>query len=207
MQVTTNRPADPRGWAGAAAARFDLRDYDGALTAYHACESACRSLEAGEAGKAVANLAHNIARVLEAQGRLTGAWHELDRITEPDSSSPHVSGAKGTVAGEDGQVDDGRWLSSESGNESARELSVEPDLSMICDLLDCYAHLDSPADEQWVVTEGLRLYSSDPRMLMKTAEFYWRHSDARSCMAHLRKALDKQGSSVACRGMLASNSR
>ncbi len=72
MQVTTNRPADPRGWAGAAAARFYLRDYERSLHTTSANQHAEVS-RSGKRGKEVANLAHNIARVLEAQGRLTDA--------------------------------------------------------------------------------------------------------------------------------------
>jgi tetratricopeptide (TPR) repeat protein len=186
--LTQSHPQDPRGWAGAGGAYFQLGVYDQSLTSLRRAADAIRKFYPLESADRLPEVLHNIGSVLLLLDRTKEAWGVLDQLSSEQRNLPYIRALEGRLLLAESKPNEALPYLKSAYEAFCQQYHVPT--SLILSLADCYRYLDLEAEEISVMKAGLNIVPLQPELCHRAADCFLRYDKADEAIAAMRKATD-----------------
>jgi len=184
--LTQSHPHDPRGWAGAGGAYFQLGMHEQSLTALKRAADAIRKFYPLESADRLPEVLHNIGSVLLLLGRATEAWDVLNQLSGEQRNLPYIRELDGRLLLAEGKPN-AAIPHLESAYEAFHQQYHVP-TSLIVSLADCYRDLGREAEEIRLMRSGLDIVPFRPELCHRAADCFLRYNRTDEAITAMREA-------------------
>ena len=186
--LTESHPHDPRGWAGAGGAYFQLGMYEASLAGLKRADEMIRTFYPTESADRLPEVLHNIASVLLLLDRPGEARVVLDRLSADQRNLPYIRALNGRLLLSEGDTAAALACLEKAYDEFIRQYDVPT--ALVLSLADCYRQLGSAAEEIRLMKTAVEWVPPRPEVCHRAADCFLRHGRVPEAVAALRKAAD-----------------
>jgi tetratricopeptide (TPR) repeat protein len=188
QSLTESHPRDPRGWAGAGGAYFQLGMYERSLTALKRADETIREFYPRESADRLPEVLHNIGSLLLLLDRTKEAWAVLNRFSVDQRKLPYVQALEGRLLLAGDKAAAALPHLEAAYHEFRQQYSAPP--SLVMSLADCYRDLGQSAKEIELMKATLDMVPSQPELCHRAADCFLRHAKVQDAAAAMRKATE-----------------
>jgi tetratricopeptide (TPR) repeat protein len=200
-RLTESHPRDPRGWAGAGGAYYQLGIYERSLIALRRAEDAIRRFYPLESADRLPEVLHNIASVLLLLDRAGEASDVLSQLSGEQRLLPYIRAIDGRLLLSEGKP--GAALPHlQAAYEAFRQQCYVP-ASLVVSLADCYRNLNREAEEIRLMRTEFERAPLRPELCQRAADCFLRYGKTEEAIAAMRKAAGALSGSPLYRSQLA----